>query len=172
VRALVGLTFKSGSGCQMDEMAGLLIGQVAERAGVSAPTIRYYEEIGLLPKPTRSSTGYRRYPETAVEELRFIRKAQALGFSLDEIAEILKLSRAGGSPCSHVRSLGHQHLAAVEERIRQLQHFREQLASEVARWDAQQAVPTCGGLCQFIASAEPQIVDVNLHLSASQRRKR
>jgi len=71
----------------MGEMVALLIGEVAQRAGVSAPTIRYYEEIGLLGKPLRSSTGYRRYSESSVEEVRFIRKAQALGFSLDEIGE-------------------------------------------------------------------------------------
>jgi DNA-binding transcriptional MerR regulator len=136
----------------MKKMAGLLIGDVAQRAGVSAPTIRYYEEIGLLPAPSRSSTGYRRYAETTIEELRFIRKAQALGFSLDEIAEILKLSRAGRTPCEHVLSVAHHHLAAVDERIRQLQQFRDQLAAELAKWDGE-PTPTCRGLCQIIASA-------------------
>lgn len=137
----------------MTGMAGLLIGEVAQRAGVSAPTIRYYEEIGLLAKPSRSATGYRRYSESTVQELRFIRKAQALGFSLDEIGDILKLSRSGELPCSHVRSLAHQHLAAVEERIQQLQQFRDELATEVTKWDEQQTAVTCEGLCQFIADA-------------------
>lgn len=134
-------------------MAGLLIGDVAERTGVTAPTIRYYESIGLLPAPPRSSTGYRRYAETTVEELRFIRKAQGLGFSLDEIAEILKLSRAGSTPCSHVLDLARRHLTAVDERIRQLGKFRDLLAGEVAKWDGVQE-PTCGGLCQIIAGAD------------------
>lgn len=136
----------------MDRMAGLLIGDVAQRAGVSAPTIRYYEDIGLLPAPARSPAGYRRYSEAIVEELRFIRKAQALGFSLDEIGEILKLSRSGKTPCLHVLSLAHQHLAAVEERIRQLQRFRDRFAAELAKWDGE-TTPTCRGLCQIIASA-------------------
>jgi MerR family copper efflux transcriptional regulator len=92
---------------------GLLVGQAAKRAGVSAPTIRYHEEIGLLPPASRSATGYRRYPERALAELRFIRKAQELGFSLDEIREILKLSRTGKRPCARVLSLAHQHLDAV-----------------------------------------------------------
>src|SRR6058998_3605207 len=83
-------------------MAGLLIGEVAKRAGVSAPTVRYYEEVGLLTRAPRSSAGYRRYADGTIEELRFIRKAQALGFSLEEIGEILKLSRAGRTPCSHL----------------------------------------------------------------------
>ena len=62
-------------------MPGFLIGDIAERAGVPAATIRYYESLGLMNPPARSSAGYRRYGESAVEELRFIRKAQALGFS-------------------------------------------------------------------------------------------
>src|SRR5712691_2138718 len=100
-------------------MTGLLIGDVAERTGLTAPTIRYYESIGLLPAPSRSSTGYRRYNETTVAELRFIKKAQALGFSLDEVAEILKLSRAGATPCSRVLDLARRHVTAVDDRIRQ-----------------------------------------------------
>ena len=132
----------------------LLIGDVARRAGVSAPTVRYYEEIGLLAAPTRSSSGYRRYSERTVEELRFIRKAQALGFSLDEIGEIFKLSRSGKTPCAHVLSLAQQHLAAVDERIRQLQTLRAQLADKVAQWDGEKT-PTCKGLCQIIDATEP-----------------
>jgi MerR family transcriptional regulator, copper efflux regulator len=152
-------------------MAGLLIGAVAERAGVTATTIRYYEQVGLLPAPVRSASGYRRYGETAVEELRFIRKAQVLGFSLDEITEILKLSRSGRTPCSRVRSLAHQHLAAVAERIRQLQRFYDQLAQEVAKWDGK-TTPTCVGLCQIIAmsdASQASSQDLSLSLRRSRR---
>jgi DNA-binding transcriptional MerR regulator len=157
----------------MSKMAGLLIGDVAERAGLSAATVRYYEQIELLPAPSRSLAGYRRYPEQTVEELQFIRKAQALGFSLDEIREILKLSRSGKAPCSHVLSLAHQHLAAVEERIRQLQQFHEQLAAEVAKWDTKNT-GTCRGLCQIIVAAETDALvgDVNLHLNPPRRKPR
>ena len=154
----------------MRAMAGLLIGEVAQRAGVSAPTIRYYEAIGLLLKPSRSATGYRRYPDSTVDELRFIRKAQALGFSLDEIGEILRLARSGTLPCAHVRSLAHQHLAAVEERLQQLQRFRDELAGEVAKWDQQQSGVTCDGLCQFIAKAEPTTEGVNVRGNAERKR--
>lgn len=156
-------------------MAGLLIGDVAERAGVSAPAIRYYEEIGLLPNPPRSAAGYRRYPESTVDELRFIRKAQALGFSLDEVGEILELSRSGQGPCSRVRVLAHQHLAAMEERIRQLERFRQHLAAEVAKWDSQGTGVTCGGLCQFIADASPGAPgtdDMALHATLERPRRR
>lgn len=131
---------------------GLLIGEVTQRTGVSTPAIRYYESIGLLKPAARSASGYRRYAEAIVEELLFIRKAQALGFSLDEIREILKLTRAGKTPCSHVLSLAHQHLAAVDERIRQLQQFRSQLAAELDKWDGERT-PTCAGLCQIISGS-------------------
>jgi MerR family copper efflux transcriptional regulator len=134
-------------------MAGFLIGELAREAGVSAPTVRYYEEVGLLPPSSRTSGGYRRYTDAALHELRFIRKAQGLGFSLDEIREILKLSRAGEPPCSEVLMLARRHLQAVDERIAQLQRFREHLAGELTKWDGQQS-PTCGGLCQIIESAE------------------
>jgi MerR family copper efflux transcriptional regulator len=150
-------------------MAGLLIGDVAERAGLTAPTIRYYESIGLLAPAPRSATGYRRYSDTTLEELRFIKKAQSLGFSLEEIGEILKLSRAGDTPCSHVLDLTRRHLKAVEERIQQLTRFRDQLGAEVAKWDGKQE-PTCRGLCQIIANAEePDRPGAGLHAQGAAR---
>ncbi|MEO6437131.1 MAG: heavy metal-responsive transcriptional regulator [Tepidisphaeraceae bacterium] len=151
----------------MTGMARLLIGDIAEHTGIAPPTIRYYESIGLLATPSRTEGGYRRYTTDTVDQLHFIRKAQALGFSLDEIGEILKLSRAGKTPCSHVLSLAHQHLAAVDDRIQQLQRFRAQLASELEKWNGTTA-PTCEGLCQIIASsgADVQPVEFPSHRAA------
>ena len=143
-------------------MAGLLIGDVAKRAGVSPPTIRYYEEIGLLLATSRSASGYRRYSDTAVEDLRFIRKAQALGFALDEVREILRLSRSGKTPCERVLSLAHEHLAAIDERIRQLQSFRDHLAADLTKWDAEGTAVTCRGLCQWISDAESDSEKTNV----------
>lgn len=155
-------------------MVSLLIGEVADRTGLTAPTIRYYESVGLIKPPARSESGYRRYPDTTIEELRFIKKAQGLGFSLDEIAEILKLSRTGRAPCSHVLNVSRRHLAAVDERIKQLRRFRRQLAGEIAKWDGRQK-PTCDGLCQIIASApdtghESIRIDVRPHDEGRRRR--
>jgi DNA-binding transcriptional MerR regulator len=144
---------------------GMQIGEAGKRAGVSPPTIRYYEEIGLLPKPARSGAGYRRYTDDTVEELRFIRKAQAIGFSLDEIREILQLSRSGETPCGHVMTLAHQHLAAVEERIRRLRKFREELAADLGKWEKQKAATTCTGLCKWIADTQLSAEDVPVRRS-------
>lgn len=152
-------------------MAGLLISQVGNRAGVSAPTIRYYEEIGLLSSPARTESGYRRYTESTIEQLRFIRKAQALGFSLEEIGEILQLSRSGKRPCGHVLTLAHQHLAAVDERIRRLQQFRKRLAADVAKWDKQKTATTCTGLCRWIADAEPETSAEDVSIRGRRGRK-
>jgi DNA-binding transcriptional MerR regulator len=152
-------------------MSGLLIGEAAKRAGVSSPTIRYYEDIGLLSSAARTAAGYRRYAESTVEELRFIRKAQALGFSLDEISEILQLSRSGTRPCSRVLTLAHQHLAAVDERIKRLQKFRKRLAADLRRWDQQQTATTDAGLCKWIADAEPELNRENAAIRPRRVRK-
>ena len=153
-------------------MGGLLIGEVAERTGLTAPTIRYYESIGLVKPPVRSDAGYRRYSQTTIEELQFIKKAQTLGFSLDEVAEILKLSRAGRKPCAHVLDLARRHLGAVDERIRQLKRFRAQLASEIGKWDGPRQ-PTCDGFCEIIATAGDTAVEpVRIDLQAPGARPR
>ena len=133
----------------------MLIGDIAKKSAVTPATIRYYEEIGLLTAPPRSDGGYRRYSTATLEELEFIRKGQSLGFSLEEIGEILKLSRAGEAPCSHVLDLAQRNLAAAEDRIRQLQAFRDRLASQIEKWKGK-AMPNCNasGLCEIIASVE------------------
>lgn len=137
-------------------MKGLLIGEVAKRTGFPAPTIRYYEEVGLLRKPSRAESGYRSYSSKTIDELLFVKKAQALGFSLDEIAEILKLSRSGQKPCERVLAISHTHLETIETRIRELQKLRYYLAAEITKWDRQGTAVTCDGLCQFISDAAPE----------------
>ena len=136
-------------------MNGLLIGDVAKRTGLPAPTIRYYEEVGLLKKPVRAESGYRSYTSKTIDELLFVKKAQALGFTLEEIAEILRLSRSGQRPCERVLALSHKHLDAIDARIRDLRKFRSYLAGELSKWDRQGTAVTCDGLCQFISDATP-----------------
>jgi MerR family transcriptional regulator, copper efflux regulator len=133
----------------------MLIGDIAKQSNVTPATIRYYEEIGLLTAPSRSEGGYRRYSTATLEELEFIKKGQGLGFSLEEIGEVLKLSRAGEAPCSHVLELAERNLAAAEDRIRQLHAFRDRLASQIKKWKGK-AMPNCNasGLCEIISSAE------------------
>lgn len=136
-------------------MPPLNIGEVAERAGVTTPTVRYYESIGLLKKPARSDAGYRRYSESTVAELEFIKKARALGFSLEEIAEIVRLTRSGRRPCARVIDLAKARLADVDEQMRKLSAFRTQLATELSRWE-EPGDSRCDGLCQMIESSHPK----------------
>lgn len=131
------------------------IGDLAKLSDISAATIRYYEDLGLLTAPPRSEAGYRHYAETTLEELRFIKKGQALGFSLEEIGEILKIGRAGEAPCSLVIDLAERNLAAAEERIRNLEAFRDRLAAQIARWKGKTpATCNAGGLCEIISSSD------------------
>jgi DNA-binding transcriptional MerR regulator len=105
--------------------------------------------------PPRSEGGYRRYSAATLDELAFIKKGQGLGFSLEEIGEILKLSRAGEAPCSRVLDLAERNLTAAEDRIHQLQAFRDRLASQIEKWRGK-AMPNCNasGLCEIISSAD------------------
>ena len=94
------------------------IGQLAEETGVHVETIRYYQHLGLMPKPVRARGSVRRYGEDAVDRLRFIKRAQALGFSLDEVKLLLGL--AIGEHCAETRGLAEQKLALVEKKISDL----------------------------------------------------
>lgn len=153
-------------------MAAMLIGEVAERAGLPTATIRYYESVGLLEPAARTASGYRRYSERTVTVLQFIKKAQGLGFSLDEVADILSISRAGKAPCADVLSMARKHLAVVDERLRQLQAFRDQLASELAKWEERKTAITCEGLCEFIMDAVPVSQDQEVPRRRSMPRSR
>lgn len=150
-------------------MAGLLIGRVSQQTGVSVPTIRYYESLGLLSAAARSASGYRCYDRAVLEELRFIKKAQTLGFSLDEIREILELTRAGTDPCARVLGLARHHLSRVDEQIAQLASFRDRLAGEIAKWDGVDQ-PTCKGLCRIITGVDD--AGVSASVDRLQRRQR
>ena len=83
----------------------MLIGEVAHRSGVPPKTLRYYEDIGLLPAPARTVSGYRDFDGTVIDRLRFIRSAQAIGLSLGEIRGIVALRDDGQAPCGHVLEL-------------------------------------------------------------------
>lgn len=103
------------------------IGEVAERSGVNPTTIRYYEEIGLVPEPERTASGYRDYEDAAITRLSFIRAAQSIGLSLGEIKEVLALRDRGDTPCAHVISLLEQRADELAERIAALEAMRWEL---------------------------------------------
>jgi MerR family Zn(II)-responsive transcriptional regulator of zntA len=112
----------------------LRAGEVARQAGVSADTLRHYERKGLL-KPRRAPNGYREYSLQAVERVRLIRSAIAIGFKLDELARILKIRDAGAAPCRQVRELAAAKLDELETLVRELTAMRDELQELIKEWD-------------------------------------
>ena len=110
-----------------------LIGQLAKAAGVKADTVRFYERRGLLPRAARTDGGYRTYDERSLQKLRFIKKAQALGFSLDEVGRILSL-RKGRETCQCVIGMAEATLSETDLKLKQLRAFRKGLADNLERW--------------------------------------
>ncbi|MGH2562542.1 MAG: heavy metal-responsive transcriptional regulator [Thermomicrobiales bacterium] len=126
------------------------IGQFARQAGLNPKTLRYYEELGLLPAARRSQSGYRLYDTDALDRLHFIARAKSLGLTLKEIGEILAIRQHGDCPCPHVSDLLDQKLAEVEDRLRALADYRQQLID--LRSAAQQL--SGGGICAIIEGQE------------------
>jgi MerR family mercuric resistance operon transcriptional regulator len=113
-------------------MAHLRIGQLAEQSQVNLQTIRYYEREGLLPKAPRLASGYRAFSPEVVRRVRFIKRAQELGFSLKEIKELLSIRVDPRSDCSDVQKLAKAKLADIDEKIRALQDMRQVLSKLAA----------------------------------------
>ncbi len=128
------------------------IGDLAKHVGVTPDTIRYYEREGLLPPAERTPSGYRDYGPEAVNDLQFIRKAQALGLKLSDVREVLEISSGGKPPCEHVRATVSGRLAEVEERLRELRALRATLRDTLERLD-RAPPPKAGCRCVVIESA-------------------
>lgn len=107
------------------------IGALARRTGVKVPTIRYYEEIGLMPAPPRTEGQQRRYGPAHVARLAFIRHARELGFDIGAIRELLEMSAHPTAPCAAVDEMALRHIEGIDARIRQLSSLRAELARMV-----------------------------------------
>lgn len=101
--------------------------QVAEQAGVNVETLRYYERRGLLPEPPRTPGGYRDYPTSSVEVLRFVKRSQSLGFSLAEVEGLLHLADGGPEGCQGAQDLAVAHIADLDRKIEELRRMRAAL---------------------------------------------
>lgn len=114
----------------------LKIGEVSKHSDIGIEALRFYEKSGLLDQPERTDSGYRMYDATVLERLAFIKQAQVLGFSLDEIKRIIDEKRAGQSPCAEVRELVRLRLHELDERMREMQRYRQELAAALTEWDS------------------------------------
>lgn len=126
----------------------MTIGALSERTGVTIETIRYYERVGVLPRPARHAAGvthagYRRYRVADVERLAFVRRARELGFSLDEVRELLSLADDPGRPCAEVDAIARAHRAQVEAKIAQLAALRAELDRVIGQCRGGFAVADC-----------------------------
>jgi Hg(II)-responsive transcriptional regulator len=125
-------------------------GQLAENAGVNIETLRYYERRGILLAPVRSESGYRSYPPESVDAVRFIKRAQEMGFSLAETQSLLELAHGGPRSCDRAREMAEQKLAQLEEKIASLRAMHGSLQSLVATCDLPRSQRDCS-LIQSIA---------------------
>lgn len=113
----------------------LKIGEVSKLSGIGIEALRFYEKSGLLNRPARTERGYRLYSRDVLERLSFIKRAQVLGFSLDEVKQIISESEAGQSPCRGVREIVRRRLQELDERMAQMRRFRKELAEALEEWE-------------------------------------
>jgi DNA-binding transcriptional MerR regulator len=146
---------------------GMRIGELAARFGLNPKTIRYYEEIGLLPRAGRSDSGYRHYDSRDVERLSFIRRAKTLGLSLNEIRDILSRQQKGSPPCGQVLDLIDLKIRAIDQRMADLAAFRAELVTLRTTWADEHkhlhAAPSAG-ICPVIE----QQTEVESHPNVAQ----
>lgn len=130
----------------------LKVGAVANAAEVGVQTLHYYERVGLLPKPRRSTANYRLYSPDAIRRVKFIKKAQAIGLTLEETKQILDLKAHGRAPCRKVAELGEKHFAEIDARLAQLRAYRRALAKALGDWRKETATERrCAGeFCDLI----------------------
>ena len=139
-------------------METLSVGQLAKRCGVNAQTVHFYEREGLLPKPPRTAGGYRAFPSDAVARVCFIKQAQAVGFALDEVRELLELRNHPETACPQVQRRAEDKIADVAAKVRDLQTIRREL-TRLAKACAGRAKPhTCPLLEALETGAKPHKV--------------
>ena len=136
--------YRVDTGSDMRHMAiELTIGKLAERAQVNIQTIRYYERRGLLPEPERTASNYRVYTGDTVRRVRFIKRAQDLGFTLSEIKELLDLRASPRSCCEDVRARSKAKIRDIDEKVRSLEAMRKALSKLVGACSGRGPVTEC-----------------------------
>lgn len=122
---------------------GFTIGEVADRAEVNIETLRYYERKGLIQKPPRTASNYRAYPAETVRRVRFVKRAQQLGFSLVEIGELLSLRASPKSRCGDVRDRAEAKIADIDDKMRTLRRMKKALTGLVSECRGRGPVTDC-----------------------------
>lgn len=131
--------------------------EVAARAEVNIETLRYYERRGLLAEPARSASGYRAYPPEAVRVVRFVKRAQEVGFTLADIQELLHLAEGGPDACDAVRSMARVRIEDLDRRIADLRSMRDALARLAETCD----LPRARRECPLLHALDPGFIDLD-----------
>ncbi|MGH9872281.1 MAG: heavy metal-responsive transcriptional regulator [Pyrinomonadaceae bacterium] len=132
--------------------APLKIGEVAKLSGIGIEALRFYERSGLLGRPGRTQGGYRVYDTAVLQRLDFIKRAQVLGFSLDEIKRIIADKQAGKSPCRDVREIVRHRLEELDERMKEMRRYRRELGAALSAWEETGELD--GHVCGLIEGTE------------------
>jgi MerR family copper efflux transcriptional regulator len=130
-------------------IGSMTVGALAKQAGVKIDTIRYYERRGLLPKPPRTNSGYRTFTPASVDRLRFIKQAQALGFTLTEVNQLLALRLSPDMTCTDVRKRAQAKVADIEQKIQSLHAMKQALQHLVSACAADGPARKCSFLANF-----------------------
>lgn len=138
----------------------LKIGDVAKQTGIAVGALRYYESLGLL-QSERGDNGYRYYQPAAVQQVQFIKKAQSLGFSLEDIGEILTVHHQGDVPCEFVQSLLQTKIEQLEAQIQQMMAFKAELEQYRDSWATMRPNLTPGDICPLIDTVPLDTSSVN-----------
>jgi DNA-binding transcriptional MerR regulator len=147
--------------------------QLARAAGVSTDTLRHYESRSLFPTPPRAANGYRTYPADILARVQLIRRALAIGFTIDELARVLRSRDRGEVPCAGVRDLAARKIGEVETRIEELISLRDSLKATLREWDARLAATPPGKRAGLLELLAPRIKDGGMRSPAfSSKNKR
>ncbi|MDS3860347.1 heavy metal-responsive transcriptional regulator [Thermosynechococcaceae cyanobacterium BACA0444] len=139
----------------MTTRSAFKIGDVAKQSGVSVPTLRYYETLGLITPAERGDNGYRYYALTVISQVLFIKKAQALGLALDEIRQILDVRDRGELPCEMVQNLLAKKIHQLNTQISQMQTFKQELEAYQTQWQGLTPQLSEAEICPLIETITP-----------------
>ena len=136
-------------------------GELSRLAGISSDTLRHYERLGVLPKPPRTNGGYRDYPANSLERVQLVQSALKVGFSLPELATILRMRDRGEVPCKRVRAIAGHKLEEVKQQINDLLVIRDQLERILKDWDARLTRTGNGKPARLLESLPHDVIGSN-----------
>jgi MerR family transcriptional regulator, copper efflux regulator len=147
-------------------------GELARAAGVSVDTVRHYEKIGILPRAWRTASGYRVFPASAVERVLVVQRSLRIGFTLAELAEVLKTRDAGGAPCRRVHQLAQEKLKAIGADIAALKRTQRHLNKVLTDWEARMKRAGAGQKSHLLYSLSEALRHTDMRGNMFRRKKR